>query len=69
MAQRFAEAGDAVCLSARNGAALDQTVEKLKAAGGTCLAVEAGRTILLDKPAFLEAADKAGIAVVGVAVS
>ncbi len=46
-----------------------QTIEKLKAAGGTCLAVEAGKTILLDKPAFLEAADKAGIAVVGVKVT
>ena len=43
-----------------------KTIENLKAAGATCLAVEAGKTILLDKPQFIEAADKAGIAVVGV---
>lgn len=42
------------------------TIDALKAAGATCLAVEAGRTIMLDKAQLLEAADKAGIAVVGV---
>ena len=42
------------------------TVELLKAHGGVCLAVEAGKTILVDKPQLLAAADRAGIAVVGV---
>jgi len=45
-----------------------QTIENLKAAGGGCLAVEAGKTILLDKPRMLEAADRAGISVVGIQV-
>jgi hypothetical protein len=43
-----------------------RTIEALQKAGATCLAVEAGKVILLDKPAFLSAADRAGIAVVGV---
>ncbi|MEM1097719.1 MAG: UDP-2,3-diacylglucosamine diphosphatase LpxI [Planctomycetota bacterium] len=43
-----------------------QTVEKLAAAGAVCLALEAGRVILVDKPAVLKAADDAGLAVVGV---
>lgn len=42
------------------------TIENLHAAGATCLAVEAGKVILLDKPKLLEAADEAGVAVVGV---
>jgi DUF1009 family protein len=42
-----------------------QTIENLKRAGGGCMAVGAGRVILVDKPAVLEAADRAGIAVVG----
>jgi hypothetical protein len=42
------------------------TIENLRRCGATCLAVEAGKTILADKPRFIEAADKAGIAVVGV---
>lgn len=41
------------------------TIRMLKEHGGTCLAVEAGRVILLDKPQVLAAADKAGIALVG----
>ena len=45
-----------------------QTIENLAAAGGTCIAVEAGKVILLDKPQLLAAADNAGIAIVGVAV-
>jgi len=45
------------------------TIANMKAAGATCLAVEAGKVILLDKPQLLEAADKAGIAVVGVKVA
>lgn len=43
-----------------------QSIESLKAAGASCLAVEAGKVILLDKPELLKAADAAGIAVVGV---
>jgi len=43
-----------------------QTIERLKSAGSTCLAVGAGRVILIDKPAVLEAADRARVAVVGV---
>jgi len=42
------------------------TIEQLGAAGATCLAVAAGKVILMDKPQVLEAAEKAGIAVVGV---
>lgn len=41
------------------------TIERMAAHGGTCLAVEAGRTILLDKADLLAAAEQAGIAVVG----
>ena len=44
-----------------------QTIANLKAAGAGCLAVAAGRTILVDKPEVLRAADEAGIALVGVA--
>lgn len=43
-----------------------QTIENLKRAGGGCIAVGAGRVILIDKPAVIEAADRAGIAIVGV---
>ncbi len=42
------------------------TIENLKRHGGSSIAVEAGRTILLDKPQLIEAADRAGIAIVGV---
>ncbi|MCX5661737.1 MAG: UDP-2,3-diacylglucosamine diphosphatase LpxI [Planctomycetota bacterium] len=41
------------------------TIESLKKAGGRCLAVEAGKVILADKPDFLRLADEAGIVVVG----
>ena len=41
------------------------TIEKLHAAGGACLVVEAGKTILLEKPKVLELADRYKIAVVG----
>lgn len=44
------------------------TIEGLKAAGATCLAVEAGRVILIDKPTVIAAAERAGIAVIGVEV-
>jgi len=45
-----------------------QTIEKLKANHATCLVVEAGKVILIDKPKVLAAADQAGIAIVGVTV-
>jgi DUF1009 family protein len=43
-----------------------QTIEGLAAAGARCVAVGAGRVILVDRPAVIAAADRAGIAVVGV---
>jgi DUF1009 family protein len=42
------------------------TIENLHKAGGTVLAVEAGKTILLQKESFLRQADDYGISVVGV---
>ncbi|MCE5186136.1 MAG: UDP-2,3-diacylglucosamine diphosphatase LpxI [Planctomycetaceae bacterium] len=41
------------------------TIESLKKHGAACVAVEAGKTILIDKPQTLALADKLGIAVVG----
>jgi UDP-2,3-diacylglucosamine hydrolase len=41
------------------------TIEKLREAGGACLVVEAGRTILLEKQKVLDLADRYRIAVVG----
>lgn len=43
-----------------------QTIETLKAAGGTCLVVAAGAVILAEKPKVIEAADAAGIVLIGV---
>ena len=43
-----------------------QTIDQLARAGGGCIAIGAGRVILIDKPAVLEAADGARIAIVGV---
>jgi DUF1009 family protein len=40
------------------------TIEAMHAAGATCLCVEAGRTLLFDREAMIEAADEAGISVV-----
>ncbi len=40
------------------------TIETMRQAGGTCLAVEAGRTIFLDEPATLALADRYSISVV-----
>jgi DUF1009 family protein len=40
------------------------TLEAMRAAGATCLCVEAGRTLLFDREAMGAAADAAGIAVV-----
>ena len=42
------------------------TIEKMAKHGATCLAVGAGRVILLDRPQVLEAAERAGITIVGV---
>lgn len=42
------------------------TIEKMHAAGGGCIAIGVGRVILVDRPAVLAAADRLGIAVVGV---
>lgn len=41
------------------------TIEKMRAAGATCLVVEPGRTILLEKPKVLDLAERYKIAVVG----
>lgn len=43
-----------------------RTIERMAAAGAGCLAIGVGRVILVDKPAVLAAADRAGIAIVGV---
>lgn len=43
-----------------------RTIENLARAGAGCLALGVGRVILVDRPAVLAAADRAGIAVVGV---
>jgi DUF1009 family protein len=43
-----------------------ETIRQMKEAGGGCLALGAGRVILIDKPQVIEAADAAGIAMVGV---
>ncbi len=42
------------------------TIERLHAVGGTVLAVEAGKTILLEKESLLRQADASAISVVGV---
>ena len=39
------------------------TIQTMKAAGATCLAIEAGRTLLFDRDAILDAANKAGISI------
>jgi len=41
-----------------------KTIEVMKTAGATCLAVDAGKCLLLDGQKVVEAADQAGIAVV-----
>jgi UDP-2,3-diacylglucosamine hydrolase len=41
------------------------TIRRLRAAGGACLVLEAGRTIIVDKPQTLELADESGISVIG----
>ena len=39
------------------------TIQTMQAAGATCLAIEAGRTLLFDRDAIVAAADLAGIAI------
>lgn len=41
------------------------TLYAMRAAGATCLCVEAGRTLMFDRPGMVAAADDAGISVVG----
>jgi len=41
------------------------TIAAMRAAGATCLCVEAGRTLLFDRAAMIAAADEAGISIVG----
>jgi DUF1009 family protein len=40
------------------------TIEAMRAAGATCLAIEAGRTLVFDTQALLDAANKADISIV-----
>jgi DUF1009 family protein len=40
------------------------TISVMQAAGATCLAIEAGKTLLFDPAAIITAADQAGIAIV-----
>ncbi|MEM9167011.1 MAG: UDP-2,3-diacylglucosamine diphosphatase LpxI [Planctomycetota bacterium] len=44
------------------------TIKRLHAAGGRCLALAAGDVIMLDKPYMLDLADEMGIAVIGVPI-
>ncbi|MCH2142452.1 MAG: UDP-2,3-diacylglucosamine diphosphatase LpxI [Phycisphaerales bacterium] len=44
-----------------------ETIERLQAGGCGCLALGAGRVLLVDRPAVIAAADAAGIALVGIA--
>lgn len=41
------------------------TIRGLAENGGKCLVVEAGKTIIIDKPQTIELADKLGIAILG----
>lgn len=41
-----------------------RTIETMRSVGGACLALEAGKTIMLDRPTMVREADAAGIAVV-----
>jgi len=43
-----------------------QTIERLSQAGCGCIAVGAGRVILLERPKIIEACDRAGIALIGI---
>jgi UDP-2,3-diacylglucosamine hydrolase len=41
------------------------TIEAMRAVGATVLSIDAGKTLMVDGEPFIEAADRAGIAVVG----
>jgi DUF1009 family protein len=41
-----------------------RTIQTMQRAGATCLAMEAGRTLLFDPAAIIAAADATGIAIV-----
>ena len=41
------------------------TIEAMKAAGATAISIDAGKTLVMDGDTFFEAADAAGIAVIG----
>jgi UDP-2,3-diacylglucosamine hydrolase len=41
-----------------------QTIQTMSAAGATCLALDAGKCLLIDGEKVIEAADQRGIAVV-----
>jgi DUF1009 family protein len=41
------------------------TIEMMKAAGATAISIDAGKTLVVDGAKFFEAADAAGIAVIG----
>jgi DUF1009 family protein len=43
-----------------------RTIETMRAAGATCLAIEAHRTLLFDRDALRAGADQAGIAVIAI---
>jgi len=42
-----------------------ETVRDLAENGGTCLVIEAGKTIVIDKPETLELANRLGVAILG----
>jgi DUF1009 family protein len=46
-----------------------KTIETMKTAGATCLALDAGKCLLIDGNKVIEAADAAAIAVVAESVS
>jgi DUF1009 family protein len=41
-----------------------KTVDAMRSAGATCLAIDAGKCLLIDGDAVIHAADEAGIAIV-----
>jgi DUF1009 family protein len=45
------------------------TIAAMRQAGAACLSIEAGRTLLFDRAAVIEAADRAGIAIVSASVT
>lgn len=42
------------------------TIQTMREAGATCLAIEAGRTLIFDEAAMVAAADEAGVTIIGV---